>query len=280
MLETLNRIRVVLVRTSHPGNIGAAARAMKTMGLSELVLVAPQRWSPAQGDPEATALAAGADDVLERARVVATLADALAGTTLAYGCTARVRGVALPELRPHAAAVALVSELARAAPAVVATGLASTPEAPAGGATGTADVALVFGNERTGLTNDELFQCQAAVHIPADAGYSSLNLAAAVQVLAYECRLAALDAVPPAPATDYEAGEGPADAALLEGYFEHLGRALAAIDFFKGRAPHTLMRRLRRLYFRARPSEREVMILRGILSDAERMARLAGQQQG
>ena len=250
MADRLKRIRIVLVRTSHPGNIGAAARAMKTMGLDRLWLVEPRQFPHA----EAYALAAGADDVLEAATVVPTLSEALAGCTLAYGCTARLRGVALPDHSPRDAAPALVA------------------------AAGDSEVALVFGNERTGLTNDELFQCQAAVHIDANPDYSSLNLAAAVQVLAYELRVAAQAGAPAvAAASRYEEGEDKADAAAMEGFFGHLEQALSAIDFFKGRAPHTLMRRLRRLFFRAEPSEREVLILRGILSDAERMARLAGR---
>ena len=251
MPEALSRIRVVLVETSHPGNIGAAARAMKTMGLRRLVLVAPRSFPHA----EATALAAGADDVLDAAQVVGTLAEALADCRLVLGCTARSRGVALPEYEPREAAARLVA-------------------ADAG------EAALVFGNERVGLSNDELHRCHAAVHIPSDPGYGSLNLAAAVQVLSYELRLAARGtgaaAGAAAPEAPREPGERPATAQELEGLFGHLQRALAAIDFFKGRSPATIMRRLRRLYFRADLSEREVMILRGILADAERMARLAG----
>lgn len=246
MPETLARIRVVLVEPSHPGNVGAAARAMKTMGLARLVLVAPRAYPHA----EATALAAGADDVLDAARVVATLDEAIGDCRLVYGCTARSRGVALPELSPREAAARLV-------------------------ASDGAEVALLFGNERVGLSNDELQRCHAAVHIPSDPAYGSLNLAAAVQVLAYELRLAALAGAAPIPARTGP-GERSATAGELEGLFGHLERALAAIDFFKGRSPATIMRRLRRLYFRADLSEREVMILRGILADAERMARLAG----
>ena len=134
-------------------------------------------------------------------------------------------------------------------------------------------VALVFGNERTGLTNEELQRCHAAVHIPADPAFSSLNLAAAVQVLAYELRLAALagSGLPAAPAG--EPDDPPASLAELEGYYEHLERTLADIDFHKGRAPENIMRRLRRLYFRALPTRREVLVLRGILSEAQRAAR-------
>lgn len=230
---------------------------MKTMGLSRLTLVAPKAFPHA----EATALAAGADDLLDGARVVATMTEAIADCALVLGCTARRRGVALPELAPRAAAERLI-------------------EAAHG-----IECALVFGNERTGLDNDDLQRCQAAVHIPTDATFSSLNLAAAVQVLCYELRVAALakgaqgavaqDAGAAALASDPDSAA--ATLAELEGFFDHLERALAAIDFFKGRAPDTIMRRLRRLYHRAGLSRREVLILRGVLSDAERMARLAGQ---
>src|SRR5688572_19320748 len=214
MPDSLARVRIVLVRTSHPGNIGAAARAMKTMGLRRLVLVAPRAYPHA----EATALAAGADDVLDGARVVETLTDAIADCRVAYGCTARSRGVALAEHAPREAAAQLL-------------------------APGAGEVALVFGNERAGLSNDELQQCHAAVHIPSDAEYGSLNLAAAVQVLAYELRLAALAGTGDggdASNTAREAGERDATAQELEGYFGHLERALAAIDFFKGRSPATI----------------------------------------
>ena len=247
MPAALARIRIVLVATSHPGNIGAAARAMRTMGLTRLVLVAPLRFP----HPEATALAAGADDVLEQARVVATLEEAIADCRSVHGCTARSRGVALEESSPREAAPALVA-----------------PEA--------GEVAIVFGNERAGLSNDELMRCHAAIHIPSDPAYGSLNLAQAVQVVCYELRLAAFASDGAAPTASREDDERPATSDELEGLYGHLERALAAIDFFKGRPSATMMRRLRRIYFRAALSEREVLILRGILADAERMAKLAG----
>jgi len=240
------RVRMVLVGTQHPGNIGSAARALKTMGLSRLVLVAPERFPHAEAD----ALAAGAGDVLESARVLGDPAEAVADCTLVLGCTARDRRIALPMLSPREAA-ARVAEAARD-----------------GG-----EVALLFGRERTGLDNAELQLCHAAVHIPANPGYSSLNLAAAVQVLAYELRLALLAAEP----VD-EAGEGsdpPATHAQLEGLFAQLAETLDAIDFHKGRAPETAMRKLRRLFLRTGLNEREVRLLRGVLADAQRMARLA-----
>ena len=244
-----NHIRIVLVGTQHPGNIGSAARALKTMGLSRLVLVAPERYP----DIEAHALAAGADDVLAAAPVLATLAEAVADCRLVLGCTARSRRVALEEHLPRAAA--------------------SLVTAQAGGG---AEVALVFGRERTGLTNDELQLCHAAVHIPANPEYSSLNLAAAVQVLAYEIRMALLQSGGPEASTAATLVEDePASHAQLEGFFAQLADTLDAIDFHKGRAPESAMRKLRRLFLRSALDVREVRLLRGILADAQRMARLA-----
>jgi len=250
------RLRIVLVCTQHPGNIGSAARAIKTMGLSRLVLVGPERAPSA----EASALAAGADDVLAAAPRFETLAEAVADCRLVLGCTARSRRVALDELLPREAAARAVAD-----------------------ATAGAEVALVFGRERTGLTNDELQLCHAAVHIPANPDYSSLNLAAAVQVLAYELRLAMLGLAAggggAAVAADAARADPPASHAELEGFFAQLGGTLDAIDFHKGRAPESAMRKLRRLFLRADLDAREVRLLRGILADAERMAMLAGQRR-
>ena len=221
------------------------------MGLSRLVLVAPER-AP---DAESRALAAGADDVLAGAVTTGTLAEAVADCRLVLGCTARSRRVPLDELAPGEAA-------------------ARTVAAAADGA----DAALVFGRERTGLDNDELQLCHAAVHIPADPAYSSLNLAAAVQVLAYETRLALLArAAPQAPPGEGAVEPGQATHAELEGFFAQLAETLEAIDFHKGRAPASALRKLRRLYLRAAPTAAEVRLLRGVLADAQRMARLAGQ---
>ncbi len=245
----LARLRFVLTRPSHPGNIGAAARALRTMGFERLALVAPARFP----DPEATALAVGADAVLAAASLHATLPDALADCTLALGLSARRRGVSLPELDPRAAAAAAWAALHH-------------------GET----VALVFGNERTGLENDELARCHAMVRIPSVDDFSSLNLAQAVQVMAYELRMAGLaDATvatiaPPA-------REPPAGGADMERFFDHLFAALHTIGFHKGRAPITIEQRLRKLFLRAQPDARELRVLHGILGDAERMARLAGR---
>jgi tRNA (cytidine32/uridine32-2'-O)-methyltransferase len=247
--STANRIRIVLVGTQHPGNIGSAARALKTMGLSRLVLVAPERYPHI----EAHALAAGADDVLATAPVLATLAEAVADCRLVLGCTARSRRVALEEHLPRVAASLVTARAGEGA-----------------------EVALVFGRERTGLTNDELQLCHAAVHIPANPEYSSLNLAAAVQVLAYEVRMAMLEAGQAGMVVTASAEDEPASHAQLEGFFTQLADTLDAIDFHKGRAPESALRKLRRLFLRTALDVREVRLLRGILADAQRMARLAG----
>jgi tRNA (cytidine32/uridine32-2'-O)-methyltransferase len=245
------RIRVVLVGTQHPGNIGAAARALKTMGLQRLVLVAPENY-PAE---EAFRRAAGADDLLAEAALASTLAEAVADCRYVLGCTARSRRVALDEWVPREAAARAV------------------------GAAGQGEVALVFGRERTGLTNEELQLCHAAVHIPANPEYSSLNLAAAVQVLAYELRLALLAQAAGPPSQPQPAAthpeETPANHAQMEGFFGQLAETLMDVDFHKGRAPDSAMRKLRRLFLRANLNEQEVRLLRGILADAQRMARLA-----
>ena len=253
-------LRVVLVGTQHPGNIGSAARAMKTMGLHRLVLVAPERFP----DPDAWALAAGAVDLLDAAQVVPTLAEAVADCQLVLATTARRRSVPMPEFDPRSAVACLRAE-----------------------ATAGHDVALVFGRERTGLENEELQLCHGAIRIPANPEYSSLNLAAAVQILAYEWRLAglrdpAVDGVATATATLLPADDPgaapdpddrPASHAEMESFFVHLGALLDQIDFHKGKAPDVVTQRLRRLFLRARPDPRELRILRGIFSDTQRQLR-------
>jgi tRNA (cytidine32/uridine32-2'-O)-methyltransferase len=243
--QPITRIRFVLVRPSHPGNIGAAARAIRTMGFTRLYLVAPHRYPHA----DATALAAGAEDVLANVVVTDTLVEATADCTLALGCTARQRAVKLEELSPRNAA-------ARALDVGV-----------------NSEVAIVFGNERTGLENEELLACHAAVHIPSVADFSSLNLAQAVQVLAYELRMASLQL---APETNVQGKvEELATNAELDHFFGHLAQMLDDIEFHKGRSPRTITQRLHRLFSRARLEQREVRILRGIFDDAQRMARFA-----
>lgn len=233
----LSRIAVVLTRTSHPGNIGAAARAMKTMGLRDLVLVAP-RHAP---DAEAVALAAGAADVLEQARVLPTLAEALADRTLAFGFSARGRDLSHPARDWRAAA----------------------PEAIA--ATGEGLVALVFGNETSGLSNDELLSCQRLVSIPADPGYASLNLAAAVQVACYELSLAASAfRVPDRPARALATG------AELERLHARLREALLESGFLDPAEPGRLDERMRRLAARLALETEEVAILHGMIASLAR----------
>jgi tRNA (cytidine32/uridine32-2'-O)-methyltransferase len=239
------RIRYVLVRTSHPGNIGSAARAIRTMGFARLELVTPHRFP----DPEASALAAGADEVLAKAGVHADLVDSLAGSSLALGLSARRRGVNLPEISPREAAQQALAAAARGE-----------------------QVALVFGNERTGLENEELARCHAMVRIPSVDDFSSLNLSQAVQVMAYELRVAMLGETPALPPVR---DEPPADAAQMEQFYVHLAQTLDEIEFHKGREPTTIMLRLRKLFQRAQPDERELRVLHGILADAQRMAGLA-----
>ena len=242
-------IRFVLVRTSHPGNIGSAARAIRTMGFERLELVAPARFP----DTEANALAAGADDVLANAGIHDGLIEGLAGSSFALGLSARRRGVNLPEISPREAAAQVLAAVARGE-----------------------QVALVFGNERTGLENEELARCHAMVRIPSVDDFSSLNLSQAVQVMAYELRVAMLgdEAQVSAPVRD----EPPADATQMEQFYQHLAQTLDDIEFHKGREPTTIMLRLRKLFQRAQPDERELRVLHGILADAQRMAQLAAKR--
>ncbi|MDR8920662.1 tRNA (cytidine/uridine-2'-O-)-methyltransferase TrmJ [Burkholderia multivorans] len=231
--------RFVLVEPSHPGNVGAAARALKTMGFARLVLVAP-RVPHVQSDPEAIAMASGADDVLASAHVVPTLGEALSGVHWSIALTARTREYGPPRLAPRAAAAHARTQVE------------------------SGDIALVFGNERTGLANEHVEQCSALAHIPANPAYSSLNLAQAVQVLAYELRVAFLEqASEPAqqPAADTGAL---AQSDEIERMYLHLENALIALDFLDPRNPKKLMPRLRRLFARTGLEREEVNILRGI----------------
>ncbi len=242
--------RFVLVEPSHPGNVGAAARALKTMGFSRLVLVAP-RVPQVHCDPEAVAMASGADDVLAAAHIVPTLADALAGVQWSLALTARTREYGPPPAAPRQA----VQDACR--------------QAVHGG-----DIALVFGNERTGLSNDDVERCSALAHIPANPAYSSLNLAQAVQVLAYELRLAYLGESAPAAALPAAGGAGGAAQPVagsplatsedIERMYVHLENALIALEFLDPANPKKLMSRLRRLFARSGLEREEVNIVRGI----------------
>jgi len=228
----LSRIRVVLLRPSHPGNVGAAARAMKTMGITQLRLVRPKRFP----HPDARAMASGAADVLESAHACANLEEALAGTTYSVALSARERELSHSSLDARAAAQELLSAARKD------------------------EVAIVFGNETVGLTNKEIMRCSALARIPADPEYASLNLAQAVQVIAYELRMAAL-APSAAPAkTAYATHEE------MEKLFAHLERSLYASGYLHPRHPRKLMDRLRRLFAKARLEAVEVNILRGMLA--------------
>ena len=260
-------MRIVLVEPTHPGNIGAAARALKAMGLDRLCLVAPRRFPSA----EAIARAAGADDVLHMARIVGSLDEALSGCGFVLGTTARSRRIEWPVIDAREAASRAVDQTARTS------------------------VAVVFGRESAGLTNAELDRCHALVRIPAAAHFSSLNVAAAVQILAYEIRVAALggagacggrrggrvetqgestgaygEVVRDPPVPQPPAATAPATAGELEGFYRHLEAALIEIGYLDPAVPKLLMRRLRRLFNRAVPDRAEINILRGILSAATR----------
>ena len=227
-------VRIVLVDTSHPGNIGAVARAMKNMDLAELALVRPQSF-PSE---EARARAAGADDILASAVVCGSLEEALAGCGFVAGASARLRSLPWPVMTAREAAAKVTAEAAG----------------------GTA--AVVFGSERVGLSNEDLARCHVLLHIPTAPGFSSLNLAMAVQVVAYELLLASDTAPSLAPVREKPL----ASAGEMEHFYVHLERALVARGFLNPDNPRHLMRRLRRLFNRAELDTNEINILRGILS--------------
>jgi len=262
--QRLARIRFVLVETSLSGNIGATARAMKNMGLARLALVRP-KLGARFADADALARASGADDLLAAASVHSDLADALAGCRLVLGSSARARALAWPELDAAGCGARLVAEAAHG------------------------DVALVLGRESTGLSNDELACCHYLVRIPTNPDFSSLNIAAAAQVFAYEIRrhllaAASVDAAAyaatsaPTP-TPMLADERPdlATAEAMEGFHEHLLQTLIAIGYADADQCRTLSRRLRRLFHRARPDRTELNILRGVLA---KMAGRPGVAEG
>jgi tRNA (cytidine32/uridine32-2'-O)-methyltransferase len=234
--------RIVLVETSHPGNIGAAARAMKTMGLNDLVLVAPKSFP----DPEAMARASGADDLLAAARVEPDLPAAVADCSFVVGASARLRGGRWPVFDPRQCAAAV------------------TAKSPAERS------AIVMGPEQSGLTNDDLARCHALVHIPTAPDYGSLNLAMAVQVLCYELRMAALGADARNPLSATELREAPpATSAEIEGFHEHLEDVLTRSGFLHPAHPKQLKLKLRRLFMRSELDQNEINILRGALASLD-----------
>ncbi|AHG42289.1 RNA methyltransferase [Pseudomonas syringae CC1557] len=244
----LQNIRVVLVGTTHPGNIGGAARAMKNMGLSRLVLVEPRIFP----SPDADARASGATDILEGAQVVATLEEALVGCRLVLGTSARDRSLPWPLLDPRASGEKVIEQAGEGA-----------------------EVALVFGREHAGLTNEELQRCHFHVHIPSDPAFSSLNLAAAVQVLSYEVRMAWLKASEQGAASQPASAHSAELATMdeMEGFYGHLEATLVAIGFLDPEKPRHLMARLRRLFGRSEVERSELSILRGVLTETQKVAR-------
>lgn len=233
----LDKIKIILVNTSHTGNIGSAARAMKTMGLSQLVLVDPVE----PPDGKSSALAAGAGDVLANAQIVNTLEEAVADCGLVVGTSARSRTLSWPMLEPRECGEKLVAEVKNY------------------------PVALVFGRENNGLSNEELQQCHFHVCIPANPDYSSLNLAAAVQTLSYEIRMAFLNETRlPEVESEYPLSEE------LERFYSHLEQTLLKTNFIIPQHPGMVMTKLRRLFNRARPESQELNILRGILASIDK----------
>ena len=229
----LDNIRIVLSHTSHPGNIGAVARAMKTMGLQALYLINPKSFP----DPAAEARAAHADDILQQAKVCSGLNEALADTVMTAAITARPRDLSHTSFDARHGAMELV-QLARQQP-----------------------VALLFGPENSGLTTAEVNKCQIIIHIPANPHYSSLNLASAVQIMAYELRMALPGNALPSPLKEELATYNE-----LELLYAHIEQLMIASGFLDPQKPKLLMQRLRRLFARARPEKEEVQILRGILT--------------
>lgn len=236
----LDNIRIVLVETSHTGNMGSTARAMKTMGLTNLYLVNPL----VKPDSQAIALSAGASDVIGNATIVDTFDEAIAGCSLVVGTSARSRSLPWPMLEPRECGQRSAME---------------SEHAP---------VAIVFGRERVGLTNEELQKCHYHVAIPANPEYSSLNLAMAVQIISYEIRVAHLDHIAAHEPVPEEEPYPLVDD--LERFYAHLEETLHATGFIRPIHPGNIMSRLRRLFTRARPEAQELNILRGILASIEK----------
>jgi len=253
------RVRFVMVSPSHPGNVGSAARAIKTMGFHDLHLVAP-------GDPDvlrhpdAHALASGATDILEQARIHDTLAQALGPTTLAFALTARARALGAPACDIREAAVQSAGELSR-------------PQAR---------VAIVLGTERSGLSNDDILLCQRICHIPANPAYSSLNVSQALQLAAWEMRYALLPLTGEARLPDthgrHDPGSDPADSTRVQAMLDHFEQALVAVGFLDPGHPKKLVPRMRQLWTRSRLSTDEVDMMRGLCTAMIRTARIAHPQ--
>ncbi|SFN64472.1 tRNA (cytidine32/uridine32-2'-O)-methyltransferase [Xenorhabdus japonica] len=239
----LENIRIILVETSHTGNMGSTARAMKTMGLTNLYLVNPL----VQPDSHSIALSAGASDVIGNATIVNTLDEALAGCELVIGTSARSRTLSWPMVEPRECGERCVKTASHS------------------------PVAIVFGRERVGLTNEELQKCNYHLYIPTNPEYGSLNLAMAVQLVSYEIRMANLAAQEqPEEATSPEHGAEYPPVEDMERFYQHLEQVLHESGFIRKAHPGQIMNKLRRLYTRARPETQELNILRGILTSMEK----------
>ncbi|MEN8215357.1 MAG: RNA methyltransferase [Pseudomonadota bacterium] len=237
----LNNIQIILVGTTHPGNIGAAARAMKTMGLSHMRLVQPKHFPCA----EATARAAGADDILANAQLFDTFEESLQDCHLIFATSARHRRIAWPTITPKACAEKALESAGK--------------------------IAIVFGREQSGLTNQELEHCHFLVQIPTNPTFSSLNVAAAVQILAYELQHTTLRLTPPQQAAkeDWELGSPPGTAEAMAQFYQHLEQTLIDLEFLNPKNPRQLMRHLHRLFNRVQLLDSEINLLRGIFTAAQ-----------
>lgn len=251
-MDLLNKIRIILVEPTHPGNIGAVARSMKTMGLSRLVMVNPKKFP----HYEATKRAAGAESVLLASQVVDTLDQAIGDCTLVLGTSVRDREVSWPTLDPKYSAEKIFEHFLEHDEASRAN----------------LEVAILFGRESSGLTNAEMDRCYSQIRIPANVQYSSLNLASAVQIITYELRMRSIIAGEPGELleqedlTPAEQRQQIATQAQLDGHIQHLQNTLESLDFIKSKPPTLLMRKLTRLYNKAQLTIEEVQILRGILT--------------
>lgn len=245
-MQLLDRLRIVMINTSDSGNIGAAARAMKTMGLRQLVLVQPDEFPTAK----ATARASAAADLLHNARVVQTLDEAIGDCQLVFGTSARLRTIPWPLIDPRQGASRVMNE----------------PEG--------ADIAILFGREDAGLTNEELRRCHFHICIPANEEYPVLNIGAAIQVICYEMRMAALERQASPVAPD-QSGMQQWDEPLvssedMERFLRHFEETLLDIDFFDPNNPKQLLTRVRRLFLRTRMDRLEMNLLRGVLSTVQK----------
>ena len=237
-MEALTKVRIVMVHTTHPGNIGAAARAMKNMGLSDLVLVSPKVFPSG----EANARASGADDILASARIVETLEEALSDRELVIGASARLRSIAWPQMDPRAAA-----------DQVIGSGLRT---------------AILLGREHSGLTNEEMERCHFLLHIPSNPEYTSLNVASALQVIAYELFVRSQLEIP---RQEIPEDQRWATGEAMESFYGHLQRLLEEVEFLHAtKHEESILRRIRRIFNRAALEEQEVHLLRGILTRIQR----------